>query len=202
MKTLLTLAAVIALAAAGVAGAEPKAPSKNPADAPAGVYVMDKKHSNLSASLLHMGLSHYTMRFDAVEATYTFDPAAPEASQVQATIDANSLDVGDPKISAQFAKEFLAADANPTITFVSTSIHRDGDHGEMMGNLTLRGVTKPVVLHVTFNGTSPGMMPGMSHRMGFSAWAEIKRSDFGSTAWLNAIGDDIHITFDAEFSRK
>ena len=119
---LVTLAFALALSLAGAAGAEPKAASLNPADAPAGTYVLDKTHASLTASLSHMGLSHYTMRFDGLDATFSYDPRTPEASQVRASVDARSLDVGDPKISAAFARDFLAADDKPQIIFTSTAI--------------------------------------------------------------------------------
>ena len=70
----------------------------------------------------------------------------------------------------------------------------------MTGDLTLRGVTRPGTLDVTFNGTGPGLLGG--HRMGFSATGDIKRSDFGSKAWLSAVGDAVHIVIEAEFQRK
>ena len=157
-------------------------------------------HASLTASLSHEGLSHYTMRFDGLDASFTYDPKSPQASKVQATIDAKSLDVGVPKISTQFARDFLAADEKPQITFTSTSIVYSGDHGTMTGDLTLRGVTRPVTLDVTFNGTSAGLIGG--RRMGFSASGDIKRSDFVSQAWLSRVGDDVHIVIEAEFQRK
>ena len=200
MRRLATLAAAMFLVWATAAQAEPKPASLDPADAPAGTYVLDKTHASLTASLSHEGLSHYTMRFDGLDASFTYDPKSPQASKVQATIDAKSLDVGVPKISTQFARDFLAADEKPQITFTSTSIVYSGDHGTMTGDLTLRGVTRPVTLDVTFNGTSAGLIGG--RRMGFSASGDIKRSDFGSKAWLSLVGDDVHIVIEAEFQRK
>jgi len=200
MRRLAIFAVAIGLAGSSAAWSDPKAASLDPAAAPAGTYVLDKSHASLTASLSHMGLSHYTMRFDVLDASFTYDPKAPEASKVQASVDANSLDVGVPKISAQFAREFLAGDESPRITFTSTAIIYSGNHGTLTGDLTLRGVTRPVTLDVTFNGTGAGLLGG--HRMGFSATGDIKRSDFGSKAWLSAVGDDVHIVIEAEFQKK
>ena len=202
LRRLALVAAVFALtaAASSAANAEPKPASLDPADAPAGTYVLDKTHASLIASLSHMGLSHYTMRFDVLDASFSYDPRAPQASRVQATVDARSLDVGDPKVSAAFARDFLAADDQPQIVFTSTAITYSGVHGTMTGDLTLRGVTRPVTLDVIFNGAGPGLLGG--HRMGFSAAGDIKRSDFGSRAWLSAVGDVVHIVIEAEFQRK
>ena len=201
MLRLVTLAAALLLvAAANSANAEPKPASINTADAPAGTYVLDKSHASLTATLSHMGMSHYTMRFNGLDASFSYDPKSPEASKVQASVDADSMDVGAPKISAKFARDFLAAEEHPQITFASTAIAYTGTHGTMTGDLTLRGVTRPVTLDVTFNGAGPGLIGG--HRMGFSASGDIKRSDFGSKAWLSVVGDDVHIVIEAEFQRK
>jgi polyisoprenoid-binding protein YceI len=176
-------------------------PSLDPAQAPAGHYVLDPRHASVTARVLHMGLSHFTMRLDHVEASYDYDPAQPTASKIAVTIDAHSLDVGDPGVSKQFAGEFLDADQHPQITFNSTAIQSTGPgHGVMNGDLTFRGVTKPVALDVIYNGTESGMIGG--RRMGFSATAVIKRSDFGSSAWQGAVGDDVQLVIEAEFARK
>ena len=200
MRLIAALAAAAVVLAATSVSAEPKPATLNPADAPAGTYVLDKTHASLTASLSHMGLSHYAMRFNGLDASFTYDPKTPEASRVEASVDANSMDVGNPKISGAFARDFLAAEDHPQITFVSTAITYSGVHGTMTGDLTLRGVTRPVTLVVTFNGAGPGLLGG--HRMGFSASGDIKRSDFGSKAWLSAVGDDVHIAIEAEFQRK
>ncbi|MBV9509369.1 MAG: YceI family protein, partial [Caulobacteraceae bacterium] len=168
-----------------------------------GTYVLDKTHASLTAKVSHMGLSSYTVRFDSLDAHYDYDPASPAASQISVTVDANSLDVGDGKIAAQFAKQFLGADRYPQITFVSTGIQATGpDQGVVTGNLTLNGVTKSISLAVTFNGCGPGLLGFGGYRMGFSATGDIKRSDFGSRAWLGLVGDEVHLVIEAEFSRK
>jgi polyisoprenoid-binding protein YceI len=193
---------VLALLIVLYAPAAAVAASANPADAPAGHYEMDPRHASLTASVLHMGLSHYTLRFDHFTAKFDYDPAHPTASKIEAQVDVSSLDVGDPSISRQFAGEFLDASAHPQATFVSSTITMtDPNHGTVAGDLTLRGVTHPEVLDVTFNGTSPGMMGLGGHRMGFSATTTIKRSDFGSQAWQGVVGDEVRLGIEAEFAR-
>ncbi|MEI9964968.1 MAG: YceI family protein [Caulobacteraceae bacterium] len=193
---------LLAIPAAG-AIAQPMAmppPSTNPADVPAGHYANDPTHSALILRVRHMGMTLSTFRMDKIDAGFDYDPAHPEASKVTATIDANSFDQGDPAISTRFAKEFLGADKNPTITFVSTSIKRtDATHGVMTGDLTLEGVTKPVTLDVTFDGTRPagGMGPA---RAGFSATGVVKRSEFAPLTMPPAIiGDDVLVSLEIEF---
>ncbi len=193
-----SLAFAIALTC-GPALADVRQPNQDFSVAPAGDYVLDKRHASVLAKVSHMGLSGYTMRFDKFEGRFAFDPAQPEAAKLTVTIDANSLDVGDDGLSRKFAREFLGAEANPQITFVSTGIQRtDPIHGEVTGDLTLDGVTRPVSMAVTFNGYDSSLIGG--RRMGFSAVCDIQRSDFGSKAWLALVGDKVHLIIEAEFT--
>lgn len=196
--TSLALAAVIAATGPVCALA---APSIDPAQAPAGHYVLDPRHASVTARVRHMGLSNFTMRFDQIAADYDYDPAHPQASKIAVTIDAHSLDTGNEAVSKQFANEFLGADQNPQITFSGTLIQpADVNHGTVTGDLTFHGVTRPVTLNVTYDGFVSGMIGGQ--RMGFSATTTIRRSDFGSKAWENAVGDDVELVIEAEFARK
>jgi polyisoprenoid-binding protein YceI len=184
------------------AGGMPAMPpvEKDPAKLPAGHWVNDPRHSFLIMSVHHMGLSHPTFRMNKVDAAFDYDPAHPEASKVTATIDANSFDFGDAAISTQFAKEFLDAPAHPTITFTSTSIKKTGpDKGVMTGDLTLKGVTKPVTLDVTYYG----FLNAMGGRAGFAARGDVKRSDFGPNPMPPAIlSDEVEIHLELEFVKK
>ena len=204
MRNNAILAAVtLALCLAASPGLAQTPKSIDPAAAPAGHYELDPSHASVLAKVSHMGLSSYTMRFDTVAGRFDYDPAQPTASQVSVVIDANSLDVGDVGIGHKFAREFLGADKFPQITFVSTAIQEtDATHGVVTGDLTLNGVTRPVALAVTFNGSGPGLMGFGGYRMGFSAATDVKRSDFGSKAWQGVVGDAVHLVIEAEFSRK
>lgn len=180
------------------------APSKDPADMPAGTYAVDKTHASLVARVRHMGLSAYTVRFTGFEASYSWDPKSPQTASVEATFQAASLDTGEPKFNGEFAEKFLDAKANPTIRFVSTSIVQTSPgKGTLTGDLTLRGVTKPVTLDVTFGGYASGVT---GQRSGFSARGVIKRSEFGSTFLLNPplafVGDEVELILELEFVKK
>jgi polyisoprenoid-binding protein YceI len=178
------------------------APSSNVADMPGGHYVMDKHHSSLVASVVHMGVSTYRLRFDSIDGSFDYDPAHPEAARVQASVDAGSLDVG-ADYSSKFAEEFLTASKFPKISFVSTAVVRgDGNQGTMTGDLSFMGVTKPVTFNVTFIGTGRGLLPPFKPTAGLSATTTIKRSDFGSTYLSNLVGDDVTISIDGEFDKQ
>ena len=203
-----TIAAALALAFAAVplsfAASQPMMPPPvtDPAQAAGGHYVVDPHHATLLVTVQHMGLAHSTFRLDKVDAAFDFDPAHPDASKVDATIDANSFDQGDPAISTLFAKEFLDAPNNPQITFVSSHLHRtDATHGVLDGDLTIGGVTKPVALNVTFDGFRPagGMGPA---RMGFSATGLVPRAEFGIGAKMPAaVMGDVNVILEIEFTK-
>lgn len=180
------------------------APSTDPADMPAGTYVLDKQHASVLARVRHQGFSNFTIRFSTVDATYSWDPKSPQTAEVRATIDAASFDTGSPKDDPKLARQFLDVEKHPKITFVSTSIqHGEGNKGTILGDLTLRGVTKPVTLDVTYNGYAGGVT---GQRAGFSAMTKIKRSDFGSTYLLSPplalVGDEVELVLELEFTRK
>ncbi|MGI8839519.1 MAG: YceI family protein [Caulobacteraceae bacterium] len=191
---------VIAFALLALAGPA-MAASLNPADLPPGTYALDRKHASVTAKVTHLGVSLYTLRFDAFDGSFTYDPAHPTAAQVRASVDATSLDVGAP-YSRKFADQFLDASRFPTVTFVSSQIvpAPDGRTGTMSGDLTLRGVTRPVTFDVTFGGVGKSLIFGTV--TGFSATAKIKRSDFGSNELRNWVGDDVTLIIEAEFDRK
>ena len=180
------------------------APSVDPAAMPAGTYAVDKTHASLIARVKHMGLSAYTVRFTGFDASYVWDPKSPQTARVEALLQAASLDTGEPKFNGEFAEKFLDARANPTIKFVSTSIVQTSPgKGTMTGDLTLRGVTKPVTLDVVFDGYASGLG---GQRSGFSARGVIKRSDFGSTFLLNPplalVGDEVELILELEFVKQ
>ncbi|MBI1406317.1 MAG: polyisoprenoid-binding protein [Caulobacter sp.] len=195
MSRLLAALAVLLFLAAPAAAA----PSTDPAKMPAGTWQLDKTHGSLIARVQHMGLTAYTMRFNSFDASYDFNPDAPDATKVTATIDLNSLDVGDPKISAKFAREFLDADDHPTATFVSTGLTRDGDRGTLTGDLTFRGQTHPVTLQVVYRGYATSVL---GSRTGFSATGQFRRSNFGSSNLSSFVADDIELVIEVEFTRK
>jgi polyisoprenoid-binding protein YceI len=190
------------------------AAAKAPRDAPAGIYTMDMEHTSVVFRVPHMGLSHYTARFTKADGQLTFDPANPAAQGVTATIDAGSLATAYPDpakldFDAQIEKEFLDTAKYPQITFRSTKVEPTGaETARVTGDLTLHGVTRPVVLEVTYNGGyKAGGMDPKGHRIGFSAHGTFKRSDFGIAYGVPApgttfgVGDDVEVIIETEFTR-
>ena len=190
------LAASLAFAPAAFAQMGP--PAMDPAAAAPGPYKLDKHHASVTLKVTHMGLSHYTMRFDTIDGGYSYDPAHPGASKIDIAIDPTSVDTDDSAFNKEIADQFLEAGKYPALTFTSTKIVPGTDgHGKVYGDLTFHGVTKPVTLEVTYNGSLVGMMK--EHRMGFSGHTVVKRSDFGVTKYVPLVSDDVTVLIEAEF---
>jgi len=179
-------------------------PDPSPRAAPQGEYVLDPTHASVVWSLSHAGLSQYTARFDKIKGALNFDPNAPENSRVDIVIDPMSVHTGLPEFDTTIAtdKKYLDAETYPEIRFTSTSIQVTGENtGVIIGDLTLRGVTKPVTLDATFNGVGKSFgHPGET--LGFSAKGEFMRSEFGLDylITLGNIGDKISLRIETEFN--
>jgi polyisoprenoid-binding protein YceI len=176
--------------------------------APAGTYALDPAHSTVVFRLSHLGFSKYTAGFSKLDGTLNFDPAHPEAMKVEAKIDPTSLSLPTPPKGFHdtlIGKDWLNAAAYPEITFRSTGVQLTGANtAKVAGDLTLHGVTKPVVLDATFNGGYPANAYDGS-RVGFSGKTTIRRSDFGIAYGIPApgtnmgVGDNIDVTLETEW---
>ncbi|MFL5297356.1 MAG: YceI family protein [Phenylobacterium sp.] len=198
----LVLCLALAPALAGPALANPT--NQDPAKVPAGQYALDKRHASLVVKIAHMGgFSRYTLRFDALDGGFTYDPANWQATKVTFTVDPKSVDTNDPAFNKQIAGYF-ETDKFPAISFASTAVQGGQDgKGQISGDLTLHGVTKPVTLDVTFNGSGHGISP-IGTRLGFSGSAQIKRSDFGvdNVILRQFTSDEVEVLFELEFEKK
>lgn len=166
-------------------------------------YAFDPAHTQVQFSVDHLGFSHPHGRFDRIRGGFTFDAAHPEKSALAVTIDAASIDMGSSDWDrALTGANFLNTAKYPEISFHSTTIEKTGARtGKITGDLTLRGVTKPVTLEVTYNRS--GMHPlNKNYIAGFSASAKIRRADFGMTYGLPGIGDDVSIDIQVEGIRQ
>lgn len=143
----------------------------------AGTWDADPVHSHIGFAARHLMVSKVRGKFAKFDVqVVTADN--PHDSTVTVSIDPASVDTGNEQRDEDLRSErFLDTANHPAITFKSTSITPDGDKYTMAGNLTIRGVTKPVTLDVEVNGFGPDPFGGT--RAGFSATAEINRNDFG-----------------------
>lgn len=177
----------------------------------AGTYRIDKSHASLQLRVSHMGFSTYATRFSRFDAMLTFNPRDIAASRLVATVDAASLAMdAAPTTCIDIVKgpHFLDVAKFPKIVFRSDKVRMTSARSfDILGKLTLHGVTRPLVLSGTYNGGYAGM-PGMDPhaRAGFSAHGAFKRSDFGISMGVPApgtsmgVGDLIDVAIEIEFS--
>lgn len=162
-------------------------------------YKLDPAHTAVVFIVDHLGFAKAMGRFNTFAGELSFDKDAADKSSLSVTIDTTSVDTNHAKRDEHLkSPDFFNAKEFPKMTFKSTKIETTGDKtGKLHGDLTLLGVTKPVVLDVTFNkdGVSPA---SKQETVGFSARGTIKRSDFGMKYGVPNIGDDIQIIIESE----
>jgi polyisoprenoid-binding protein YceI len=143
----------------------------------AGTWDIDAVHSEVGFSVRHMMVSKVRGKFAQFSGTLVTGEK-PTDSRVSAEIQMDSIDTGNADRDAHVrSADFFAADEYPTMTYRSTGVREDGDEFVLDGELTLKGVTRPVPLTLDLGGFGPDPFGGT--RAGFTAKGEIKRSDFG-----------------------
>ena len=167
-------------------------------------WVSDQAHSDVNFSITHLGISKVHGSFGKVAATIAYNEADVTKSTVSATIDVSTVETGQaPRDNHLKTDSFFDVTKFPTATFSSTSVAKDGSKIKVSGNLTLHGVTQPVVLEV--EGPT-GPVQGMDHKQhaGFSASTTISRTAFGigSSFPTAAIGDAVDLTLDLDVAKQ
>jgi polyisoprenoid-binding protein YceI len=143
----------------------------------AGTWAIDPVHSEVSFTVRHMMISKVRGRFDKFEGTIV-TAEKPLESTVTASVDLSSISTGQEQRDAHIrSTDFFDVETHPTMTFASTGVRADGDTFLLDGDLTIRGVTKPVTFKVEASGFGPDSYGGT--RVGISATSEINRMDFG-----------------------
>ena len=143
-------------------------------------WKIDPMHSEADFAIKHMAISTVHGSFHGLSGVVTFDPANLAKSSVEATIPVDTVDTGVvPRDNDLKSPRFFDAAQFPTMTFKSTSVHKAGDHYDVTGDLTLHGVTKPVVLKLEEPGKEEIGMDKKSVHRGFTATTTINRQDFG-----------------------
>jgi polyisoprenoid-binding protein YceI len=164
----------------------------------------DPAHSEVDFAIKHMAISNVHGRFGTVDATLTWDDQDPTKSSVNATIDVSGVDTGVPNRDKDLQSEkYFDTTKNPKATFTSTSVTKTGSGLQVNGNLTIKGVSKPVVLEVD-SPSGPMMGMGKKMHLGFSATTTINREDFGVGAGTPTavLGDDVKLTIELDFVKQ
>lgn len=166
-------------------------------------YVFEKPHTQIVFFVNHLGFSHSMGRFHDFDGHFMIDRENLANSSVDITIDTDSIDMGAEDWTAHLKNaDFFNVEKYPEMTFKSTSVEVTGDNtANVTGDLTILDVTKPVVLAVTHNKS--GAHPMNNKEMaGFSATANIKRSEFGMNYGLPNVADDVEIRIEVEGIRE
>lgn len=193
MKFGVLASAIVLMMSAGAASAQAKD------------WKIDPAHSEADFAIKHMAISTVHGSFRGVSGVIHFDPANVAKSGVDASIDVNTVNTGvDGRDKHLKSPDFFDTAKFPTMTFKSTGVTKSGDGYKVAGDLTLHGVTKPVVLSLETPGKEQVGMDGKSIHRGFTATTTINRKDFGLT-WNGSVksgdavlADDIKIELDIE----
>lgn len=192
-------ALAISLLAGGAVVAQ-AALTKVPSEVQAGDYKLDPAHGKITWSVDHLGFSTYTGQFVNVSADLKLDPANPSASTLTATIPLTDVASNSDGLNRHLqTADFFDTANHPVATFRSVHIMLDPakpNEAMVHGELTLRGVTKPVTMEVEFN--QAGQTRG-GYKAGFDGEAVIKRSEFGINFALPALGDEVKLHIEGEF---
>ena len=188
-RSLLSFVVVAALALPAVASAE--------------TWQFDPPHTSAQFSVRHMGISTVRGAFTKISGTVQYDPADVAKSVIDVAIDTTSLDTRvEMRDNHVKSADFLDVAKYPTITFKSKHVEPAGaGHLKVIGDLTIHGTTKQVELDVE-GPTPPIKDPRGNEHMGASATTTISRRDFGVSNMEGMIGDELHITIDAEMVKQ
>jgi polyisoprenoid-binding protein YceI len=172
-------------------------------------WVIDASHSNASFTVKHMMITNVRGDFNKLEGQVHWDPSKPEATQIEAVIDVASINTREEKRDGHLkSPDFLDAEKFPKISFKSKSVKAKGsDELAVVGDLSIHGVTKEVVLEVE-GPSAPSTDPFGNVRVGATATTKIKREDFGLVwnAALEAggvlVGNEVKITIDISLIKQ
>lgn len=187
MKKIGLVVAIASLLSSGVVSAQ--------------AWEFDKSHTRVGFTVDHLGFSSVIGDFRQFDGQVQYDPKQPAGLKVNFEIDTKSIDSGWAARDEHLRKaDFFNVEKFPKMTFTSTAVKVLGDSkSQVTGNLTLLGVTKPVTLDVTLNKLDVNPIT-KKQTAGITATTSIKRSDWGMTTYVPAVGDVIPVRIDAELT--
>ncbi len=172
------------------------------------LWKIDPAHSEINFSIRHMMISNVRGRFEQFTGTVDFNEENPAASRVSVQIDAASINTREPNRDGHLrSPDFFNVEKYPYLTFVSKKIDVvDSEHGRITGDLTIRDITRPVVLNVEYSGQAKS--PWGTTSAGFSAQTVINRKDWDLT-WNKSletggmlVGDEIKVDIELEIVKQ
>ena len=167
-------------------------------------YALDPVHTRVLFAIEHAGFSKALGTVSGSTGTLVFDRDDWRSARLDVRVPLQRLDLGDAEWNeAALAANLLDARRHPEAHFVSTAVEPvDAEHARVCGELSLRGVTRPLCMDVTLNALKRHPMPPFRRTAGFSATATLSRADFGMSAWKTVIGDAVELRIEAEAVRE
>ena len=169
-------------------------------------YALDPNHMSIVFMVSHVGFQKTVGLFRTAGGSFVFDEEKPAVSDIEVAIDTASVFTAHEKRDEHLrAQDFLWVEKYPQITFRGTSAEQTGSRtGRITGDLTIRGITRPVTLDVTWNKSGQYPFGDMHYATGVSARTKIKRSDFGMTYAVQGdlVGDEVDIILEFEGIRQ
>jgi polyisoprenoid-binding protein YceI len=166
-----------------------------------GTWKLDTWHTQLGFSVRHLGISTVRGLFREYDGTVVVDDAG--AASIDVSAQMTSVDTGNEGRDGHLqGGDFFDSATHPTMSFVSTSVESNGDNtGVLHGNLTVKGVTKPISLAATFNGTGVFPMDNSFHA-GFVATGSFNRTDFGVSYGVPLVSDEVQLVLDVQLVKQ
>lgn len=198
-----TLALATALGAAVPALAQSTLPgAPDIARVEAGTYQADPYHTMVTWEVNHMGVTPLRGAIAASGGTLQIDPANLSSAKVEVTFDVTGMATAVPDFTKHLlSPDFFEAESNPTVTFTSTSVEAEGTSAKITGDLTIKGVTRPVTLDAEFFGAGINPMT-QTLDIGFTATGQINRSEFGLTYGVPDVTPDaVDLDISAAFAK-
>lgn len=181
---------------------KPSAPGADISEAPSGTYKAEAGHAYIAFSYDHQGYSKPILRWGEFDGTVELNAEAPEDSSVSVTIPVASIDSGVEAFDGHLkGAGFFDVETYPTITFKSTDINQIiTGSGQLTGDLTIKGVTKPITLNVTLNKVGQNFRSGVD-MFGISATGSLNRGDYGLDKYL-PVGEYVSLMIEVEFQKE
>ena len=167
----------------------------------AGTYAADPSHTLVGWRVSHFGFNDYFGQFGDISGTLVLDPANPAAATLDISVPLSGLATASLELTAHMQRaDFFDQPNHPNVRFVSTGVTVTGTTARIAGNLTIRGVTRPVTLDARFVGAGTNPI-NRKATIGFHATTTVRRSDFGMTYAVPFISDDVALDISAAFER-
>lgn len=176
----------------------------DPKAAKSGKYKVDPFHTQVLFTVNHLGWTEYTGQFTNPTGTLTLDTRVPGNSKVEVSFPIDKVRTSVGELDTGLAGNgFFDAAKFPNATFVSTRVTKTGaSTANITGNLTIHGVTRPVVLHARFVGAGPEFWGDKKEAIGFAATVSVKRSDFGIAQGIPLVSDKVDLVINAGFTAE